>query len=394
MNINRYIPAKYRPNLSKYKYSGVDESLLSKYVLGPYWTKLVTFFPVTMAPNTITGLGFLCVVFNVLTMYYYAPDMTEICPSWAYFSFGIGLFVYQSMDAIDGKQARRTGTSGPLGELFDHGCDALNTSLEVILLANAMHLSQSWWTVLSHFLALGNFYLSTWEEYHTGTLYLSAFSGPVEGIIMIVILYLITGFTGPTFWVQTYRQMFGISSKFLPFIPDMQVNHILVAFGIVTLTGNIVTAMQHVIKARRGKNLSVAPALAGVAPFLGISVVAYFWLNASPQILNQHILPWILYTGLSFGYTVGLMITAHVTHQPFPMFNISFLPLIVGSLNANLPAFGMERVFGAHVENIYLWSCLAFSAAAYAHFAINVVNDICDYFDIWCFTIKHPKKAE
>lgn len=30
------------------------------------------------------------------------------------------------MDAIDGKQARRTGTSGPLGELFDHGCDAIN----------------------------------------------------------------------------------------------------------------------------------------------------------------------------------------------------------------------------------------------------------------------------
>lgn len=34
--------------------------------------------------------------------------------------FGIGLFIYQSFDAIDGKQARRTGTSGPLGELFDH----------------------------------------------------------------------------------------------------------------------------------------------------------------------------------------------------------------------------------------------------------------------------------
>ena len=35
--------------------------------------------------------------------------------------FGIGLFIYQSLDAIDGKQARRTQTSGPLGELFDHG---------------------------------------------------------------------------------------------------------------------------------------------------------------------------------------------------------------------------------------------------------------------------------
>lgn len=40
--------------------------------------------------------------------------------------FAFGLWAYSSLDAIDGKQARRTGTSGPLGELFDHGCDALN----------------------------------------------------------------------------------------------------------------------------------------------------------------------------------------------------------------------------------------------------------------------------
>ncbi|KAF9116568.1 hypothetical protein BGX27_001424 [Mortierella sp. AM989] len=391
---NRYIPAEYRPNLSKYKYSGVDESLLSKYVLGPYWTKLVTFFPATMAPNTITGLGLLCVVFNVLTMYYYTPDMTGICPSWAYYSFGIGLFVYQSLDAIDGKQARRTGTSGPLGELFDHGCDALNTSLEVILTANAMQLSQSWWTVLSHFLALGNFYLSTWEEYHTGTLFLSAFSGPVEGIIMIVILFLVTGFAGPELWLNTVRGALGVPSDFLPFIPDIQINHCLVAVGILSMGGNILTAFQHVIKARKDKKLPVAPALAGLVPFIGMSVVSYLWLDASPQIIQQHLLPWILYLGLSFGYSVGLMITAHVTHQPFPMFNIAFLPLIIGALNANLPLLGIERVFGSHVEDMYLWSCLAFSAAAYAHFAINVVNDLCDYFDIWCFTIKHPKKAE
>jgi len=33
------------------------------------------------------------------------------------------------MDALDGKQARRTGNSTPLGELFDHGCDAVTTSV-------------------------------------------------------------------------------------------------------------------------------------------------------------------------------------------------------------------------------------------------------------------------
>jgi phosphatidylglycerophosphate synthase len=29
--------------------------------------------------------------------------------------------MYQTLDAVDGKQARRTGTSSPLGQLFDHG---------------------------------------------------------------------------------------------------------------------------------------------------------------------------------------------------------------------------------------------------------------------------------
>jgi ethanolaminephosphotransferase len=41
----------------------------------------------------------------------------ECAPQWLYFTFAAGLFCYQALDAIDGKQARRTGTSGPLGEV-------------------------------------------------------------------------------------------------------------------------------------------------------------------------------------------------------------------------------------------------------------------------------------
>lgn len=48
-------------------------------------------------------------------------------PSWAFIMSAVGLFIYQSLDAIDGKQARRTNSSSPLGELFDHGCDAVST---------------------------------------------------------------------------------------------------------------------------------------------------------------------------------------------------------------------------------------------------------------------------
>lgn len=43
--------------------------------------------------------------------------------------------------------SRRTHQSGPLGELFDHGVDALNTSLEVLIFAASQNMGQGWMTV-------------------------------------------------------------------------------------------------------------------------------------------------------------------------------------------------------------------------------------------------------
>jgi ethanolaminephosphotransferase len=34
--------------------------------------------------------------------------------------------MYRIFDELDGKQARKTGSSSPLGLLFDHGCDAFS----------------------------------------------------------------------------------------------------------------------------------------------------------------------------------------------------------------------------------------------------------------------------
>lgn len=60
-------------------------------------------------------------VFTVLYLY-----CMQI-PRWAYAVNALSLFVYQTLDALDGKQARRTGSASPLGEIFDHGCDAFST---------------------------------------------------------------------------------------------------------------------------------------------------------------------------------------------------------------------------------------------------------------------------
>lgn len=50
--------------------------------------------------------------------------------------FGLDMYIWiyavdygcaQTLDAVDGKQARRTNSSSPLGQLFDHGCDSFST---------------------------------------------------------------------------------------------------------------------------------------------------------------------------------------------------------------------------------------------------------------------------
>lgn len=42
-------------------------------------------------------------------------------PVWVYLMNAAAVFAYMHLDCIDGKQARRTGSSSPLGQLFDHG---------------------------------------------------------------------------------------------------------------------------------------------------------------------------------------------------------------------------------------------------------------------------------
>lgn len=63
------------------------------------------------------------VVINFLTVMWYNPNLDTDCPPWVYASCAIGLFMYQTFDAVDGMQAyvytfRRTVK----GHFTDVGC--------------------------------------------------------------------------------------------------------------------------------------------------------------------------------------------------------------------------------------------------------------------------------
>jgi ethanolaminephosphotransferase len=68
----------------------------------------------------VTLLGFLFIVGNVMLIEVFMPDLIGPGPSWLYYSFALGMWMYSTLDNVDGKQARRTGTSSGLGELFEY----------------------------------------------------------------------------------------------------------------------------------------------------------------------------------------------------------------------------------------------------------------------------------
>ncbi len=81
--------------------------------------------------------------------------------------------MYQTLDAIDGKQARRTNSSSPLGELFDHGCDTISTiliALSIVLTIADIKSSDQWSGLMIFIPTLASFYFAHWQAYLTGTL--------------------------------------------------------------------------------------------------------------------------------------------------------------------------------------------------------------------------------
>lgn len=80
------------------------------------------------------------------------------------------------LDGVDGKQARRTQTSGPLGELFDHGLDSFTAALIPAAMYSIFGRGSHSISPLRMYYILWNifinFYLSHFEKYNTGVLFL------------------------------------------------------------------------------------------------------------------------------------------------------------------------------------------------------------------------------
>ena len=80
----------------------------------------------------VTLLGLIVMATTTIMIYSFDNKFEIACTNYQYIYFAIAFFVYQTLDAIDGKHARNTKRSSPLGMLMDHGCDSLINSFVMI----------------------------------------------------------------------------------------------------------------------------------------------------------------------------------------------------------------------------------------------------------------------
>jgi cytidyltransferase-like protein len=113
-------------NLKKWVYKVSSDEWLYPY-LDPFYNSLVNLIPSYITPNILTLAGF----FSSLLSYYFSPNPLL---------FALFLFLYMVLDTLDGKQARKTLSSSPLGELFDHFCDSISNVLLTSALLHIFHI--------------------------------------------------------------------------------------------------------------------------------------------------------------------------------------------------------------------------------------------------------------
>jgi len=373
MNLCRkdYITPEAAKTLPSYKYSGSDASLLYKHFYGPVAQYLVDkVIPPTWAPNAITLAGFACTLIPHLLIFLYFPnELQGEVPRWLCFLAAVGQMAYVILDNCDGKQARKTGSSSPLGLLFDHGCDAINTFISGLSLFTVIQLGNSFWSVWGFIVAFVTFFMATWEEYYTGSLDLPIFNGANEGIMGVFFMFLISALFGTSMWNQ---QILGLELKY-------HVVFFFTAVAAVTIAGNYKT-----VQRKTGEKFDDAVANLNVIIYLVATLfIAYFFSYSDIVSTSARYL--IYFVGFSFGKLVGILQASHCAHAEFNQYRKSIL--ISASIFNAIIFVGFLKGHPIMNEAALIFWLAIFAIGAHQHFVFNIISQFTDALGIQVFKI-------
>ncbi|KAL1489556.1 hypothetical protein ABEB36_013509 [Hypothenemus hampei] len=363
--------------LGEHQYSCQSVSICDN-LLQPYWNWLVLRVPIWLAPNLLTIMGLAVNIFTALILVSFSPDAKREPPKWACGLCAIGLFIYQSLDAIDGKQARRTGSANPLGELFDHGCDSLSTVFVAVSACTAIQLGNyPAWMFFQCFCAMTLFYCAHWQTYVSGTLRFGKVD-VTEAQMTIMTILIISAIFGPGIWSLKIPTL-DIEVKLIPIIIACAVAVILAHANVtVILAGGV---------GKNGSTVAGTSVLSPVIPILLVVLPAFIIYKKSEQMIYQtHPVLYIFTFGLVAAKVTNRLVVAHMTKSEMEMWDYS----LVG------PALlFFNQYFNTFInEYIVLWLALVWVSLDLLIYCYRVCHEICAYLRVELFKIPYPGRPQ
>jgi len=347
--------------LQKHKYATDSDSIVDPY-MQPWWNFVVSLMPMWLAPNLITISGLAVNLLAAFMLIFSCPTATEEVPGWIPLSVCLGMFIYQTLDAIDGKQARRTGSSNALGELFDHGCDSISNLVLSVAGACAMSMGylNPYWMLSYCFLGTFLFYIAHWQAYVTGRMRFGHIDA-TEAQFTMMALMLLTGIFGTEFWGI---QIFGfVSLRFFPLVLGTAL-----AFLSLPATVNRVLFGG---AGRNGATVAGSSVLCPALPLLLVLVPAYYIAsNSDANILENHSVLFIMTFGMMASKATNKLIVAQMTKSELDSYDSVFLWCLAMGFNQSKGPFVSEY-------NLLVFVCI-FVVIDYVLYCTRVIKDICD----------------
>ncbi|XP_067913025.1 choline/ethanolaminephosphotransferase 1-like isoform X1 [Heterodontus francisci] len=356
--------------LEEHRYRSAGASLLEP-LMQVWWEWLVRRLPLWVAPNVITIIGLALNACTTLVLMLYCPTATEQAPLWAYLACALGLFIYQTLDAIDGKQARRTNSSSPLGELFDHGCDSLSTVFVVLGICIAVQLGTNPdWMFFCCFAGVFMFYCAHWQTYVSGTLRFGIID-VTEVQFFIIILFLLAASGGTTFW-ESMIPVLDIQVKIVPAL--------FVVAGAIFSCTNYFTV---IFTGGVGKNGSTIAGTSVLSPFFHIGAVITLALmiykKSTSRLFENNPCLYILAFGFVSAKITNKLVVAHMTKSEMHLQDTAF----VGP-----GLLFLDQYFNSFInEYLVLWIALVWSLFDLIRYSVGVCNQIASHLHINIFKI-------
>ena len=413
-----YLSQEALTGLKNYKYQSGEYSFMDK-VMTPCWNYAVTFLPMWMAPNLVTLIGFIVIILSAFQYLPFDLSLAKECNPICYALSGLAFFIYQTLDAIDGKQARRTGQSSPLGQLFDHGCDAWSTIFMIYTPMQVFRFGTNFAFFQYFFLLMVGFYTANWEEYHTDVLRTSLNGfGLTECQLLMISMLLVEGFTQGKMSQITMRDLgvfiapsvsetqvqtkiqYLLNSTIIHEQDSKQLLHVqdkvhsfaelkMIQVILIVATSTIIwQAYSNITTVYAKSKKPFSEQMSGLLPLV---IIAAF-LFASFKFTNEAwASPALVVFGIGpfFSLCCSRIIIGSVSKTKFSLLEHFHLTLPTLFFIALLP---VNKIFSLHLsEKVIFFAMIGVGLFTYFLYIVNTIGQITQCLDIYCLSIKKPK---